>query len=279
MGVEKRWSLTETEKAEVEERNAEPFRLAEVARALARHPRLVLRAARIGGHEALAGLKDDPELVWFLRTARMRAVAPDAGRGAEHGGVDVFMATLDGLIGPSTKAVEIGVGGGRVARLVAPRVHELVCLDVSRHALLEARETLLAMPNVRLVQNEGFTLGALPDETFDVVYSHDVLLTLELLPVLSLLDEGHRILRSGGVFVASFFTIDRPEWAAEALHRARACARGGPQGASPERPYAECQLRAMYEAVGLEVVAEQYGSPRVAEQVHFVLVGKKRCTT
>ena len=98
-----------------------PFGSRRSARTLARHPRLALRVARIGGHEALAGLKDDPELVWFLRTARIRAVAPDTGRGAEHGGVDAFMATLEGLIGPSTKAVEIGVRRwpGRKARRAA----------------------------------------------------------------------------------------------------------------------------------------------------------------
>lgn len=69
---------------------------------------------------------------------------------------------------------DMGCGSGRWARLVAPRVKELVCIDASEEALGVARRTLRGVPNVRFLHA---SVGDIPleDESMDFAYSLGVL--------------------------------------------------------------------------------------------------------
>lgn len=69
---------------------------------------------------------------------------------------------------------DIGVGSGRWARFVAPRVGHLHCVDASEQALGVARQTLAARDNVSF---HATSVGALPfaDGSLDFCYSLGVL--------------------------------------------------------------------------------------------------------
>lgn len=69
---------------------------------------------------------------------------------------------------------DIGVGSGRWARFVAPKVGRLHCVDASEQALGVARRSLAAMPNVTF---HHASVGALPfaDGSLDFCYSLGVL--------------------------------------------------------------------------------------------------------
>lgn len=52
-------------------------------------------------------------------------------------------------LGPDAEGMDVGCGSGRWARLVAPRVGTLHCIDASDGALAVARRNLAALPNCR----------------------------------------------------------------------------------------------------------------------------------
>jgi ubiquinone/menaquinone biosynthesis C-methylase UbiE len=72
------------------------------------------------------------------------------------------------------KGFDLGCGSGRWARLVAPKVGELHCIDASHEALAVARKNLQEIPQVRfhLASVESIPL---PDDSMDFGYSLGVL--------------------------------------------------------------------------------------------------------
>jgi SAM-dependent methyltransferase len=233
----------------------------------------VLRSAVSG---AVSGVRNDGALISILDTRRVRTVVPDAATGVQWGGEEVFLDILDPYLGGSIHALELGCGGGRITRLVAPKVAELVASDISDAMLAEARENLRGVSNVRFRRVSPLTLASFPDRSFDVVFSHDVFVQFEMNQTLALLDEACRVLKPGGHCVVSFLTIDRPAWAAKQLELVRNAARSGGFGPSLSRPYVSSQLHALFEAAGLEVVA--YRHTRFDDEVdrpHYVIAGRR----
>jgi len=74
---------------------------------------------------------------------------------------------------PSAKGFDLGCGSGRWARLVAPRVRLLHCIDPSS-ALDVARKNLADQPNVLFHPTSVSAIG-LPPNSQDSGYSHGVL--------------------------------------------------------------------------------------------------------
>jgi SAM-dependent methyltransferase len=97
-------------------------------------------------------------------------------------GADELRALFDTYFGifpwsdlPANAAgFDLGSGSGRWARMVAPRVGTLTCIDASGDALAVARRTLAGRDNVRFVHA---TVGALPlpSASFDFGFSLGVL--------------------------------------------------------------------------------------------------------
>lgn len=79
----------------------------------------------------------------------------------------VFMERL--ALDGTQRALEIGVGTGRLARQVAPRCRSFVGIDLSTKTIARARENLAAFSNVQLA--EGDFLSKAFEETFDVILS------------------------------------------------------------------------------------------------------------
>jgi SAM-dependent methyltransferase len=75
---------------------------------------------------------------------------------------------------PDRVGVDIGCGSGRWARLVAPAVGKLICVDASAEALDVARRNLAALGNVEFVLASVSALP-LPEETVDFAFSLGVL--------------------------------------------------------------------------------------------------------
>lgn len=55
-------------------------------------------------------------------------------------------------VGADSVVGEIGVGGGRIARRVAPRVRTMVCMDISPGMLGKARKALADADNARFIR-------------------------------------------------------------------------------------------------------------------------------
>ena len=101
-------------------------------------------------------------------------------------------------ITPESEVLEIGVGGGRIANLVAPRVKTLHAFDISPEMLATAQKTLASHNNVRLTL---LTSPELPDELtgcMDFAYSFDVFVHLDLHTMWPYFREIHKVLKPGG---------------------------------------------------------------------------------
>ena len=96
------------------------------------------------------------------------------------------------------RVAEIGVGGGRIATRVAPRVGEFWGFDISRRMLRRAQEALGDGDNVRLVRLENAALPSGLDGRFGFVYSFDVFVHLDLHIQYRYLRQAHELLVPGG---------------------------------------------------------------------------------
>jgi SAM-dependent methyltransferase len=101
-------------------------------------------------------------------------------------------------LGEDLVVAEIGIGGGRIASRVAPRVRELWGFDISQRMLARAREALAAFPNVQLVRLEGASLPAGLENRFDLIYAFDVFVHLDLHTQYRYLRQMHAMLEPGG---------------------------------------------------------------------------------
>lgn len=273
---QRRFQLSGEERELAARARLRPYRPTDVLRSALRSPQLIPDIARAATRGAVNGIREHGGILWTVDADRVRRVVPDAAMGATAHGLDAFMEVLSPLLTPETRALEIGSGGGRVSDRTAPFVRELVCADISSALLAEARANLARHDNVSFVKTNGFTLAPLPDASFDVVLSHDVLLQLEPNPVLALIDEIRRVLRPAGACILSFYTVDRPEWGRTQLELVGAAARDGRFGVSQPRPYTEESIDRLLEIAGFAPSERQYAqTDDPAEQAHYVVVGRR----
>lgn len=243
------------------------------ARLLLRAPRLIPEVVRDLLTHARQGLWQSSSLYCTLDSERIRALVPDAARGIGFTDPKPFMSVLRPRLDASLRVLDCGGGDGRIARLVAPFVRELVCSDVSPVMVREAAENLAEFPHASTLLTQGFTLEPLPDGSFDLAYAQGVLPYLEVNQGLALLDELHRVVRPGGTLVVNAFTIDRPEWARQQLEAVRVSASRGRFTAGLFRSYAEAQVRAMVTLAGFDVVDGSYGEEPGPRRLPYIVVG------
>ena len=112
--------------------------------------------------------------------------------------LEVFESYVAPHLLPGGNVAEIGVGGGRVAARVAPRVARLHAFDVSSSMLALARETLAGFDNV------AFTLLAEPrfdaalHGSFDFVYAFDAFVHVDLHTMWRYFQQFALVLKPGG---------------------------------------------------------------------------------
>jgi ubiquinone/menaquinone biosynthesis C-methylase UbiE len=246
------------------------------ARLLLRSPRLFPEVARDLLAHAKQGLWQSSALVWTLDGERVRAVVPDAARGIGFTDPEPFLEVLRPRLASTDRVLDCGGGDGRISRLVAPLVREVVCSDVSPVMVADASENLEEFPNASVFLARGYTLEPLPDRSFDVAFAQGVLSYLEVNQGLALLDELWRVVRPGGTVVVNAFTMDRPGWRAEQLEAVRLAAKRGRFTAGLYRSYSEAQVRAMVETAGFEVVEYGYGDEDPKVRRPYVVVGERQ---
>ncbi len=101
------------------------------------------------------------------------------------------------LEGPYGRILDIGCSRGWTLALLRPKAVSLVGIDMDKQALAEAR---LAYPTIEFIEQTAITLP-FPSESFDVVILSEVIEHVGNANKRTVIDEAHRVLKSGGVFV------------------------------------------------------------------------------
>ncbi len=221
---------------------------------LARSPHLIPDVVRVLWGGVRGTIFANNSLVSILDAERGRRAVPDAATGVGWYDEQPFIDVLAPHLRREVTALELGCGGGRISRRVAPLVAELVCTDVLASMVAEASENLAPYANVRVARTNGVALHEFEERSFDLVFAQGVLGYLDPNPLLAMLDEVARVLRPGGVCVFNFSTIDDPQDARWHLETLREQARRGRFSAATDRAYTRAQLVATYEAAGLQVL-------------------------
>jgi SAM-dependent methyltransferase len=245
--------LAEAELERIREALVTPARPRLLLKVAARSPWVVPEIGRAILTAVKQALYADAGVIWLLQSERVRLVVSDAATGVAWHDEEPFLPLLRPYLSPDVRALEIGCGGGRVSRHVAPEVRELVVSDVSQAMLREAEANLTMFPNVRFVRTDGLVLDKFGEDEFDVVFAHGVLGHLDPFPLLSLIAASHRVLRSGGHFVANVLTIDDANGRHAALDVALRSSHHGLCAA--DRPYTGNQVKALFEVAGFEGVS------------------------
>jgi SAM-dependent methyltransferase len=115
---------------------------------------------------------------------------------------EVLSEYLYPYVSKDTVAAEIGVGGGRVAALVAPLVRRLHCIDLSPEMIARAREKVAGTNNVDFLLVDEPRLPQEWSDKIDFVYSFDVMVHLDLKTIWAYFGECTRVLRPGGLLMA-----------------------------------------------------------------------------
>jgi SAM-dependent methyltransferase len=272
----RRWDLTPEEEGAVRRARAGILTPRVVAKGLFGSPQAMGDAARalLGGMRA--GVLANNSLISLLDVAAVRQAVPDAALGVGWYDAGEFLAVLRPHLDPTSVVLELGCGGGRISRHVAPLVGRLVCTDPALAMTHEARENLAAFPNVEVARTSGRGLGEFAQHSFDVVFAQGVMGYLDPNPLLAMLDEVHRVLRPGGVCVFNFLTIDHPEDGRELLETVRGQARRARLHGGTDRAYTAAYLRALHQLAGLTPLRPGAGAQPEGQRGRVVLAAQRQ---
>ncbi len=153
---------------------------------------------------------------WWDRKARVNArkyIALHAWKTEDEfdksGAMDAERVLSGVILPPDSKALEIGVGTGRIAKHSAEHFREISAVDVSSEMVRRAKERLAVIPNCKIFQTNGADLSIFPDETFDFVYSVYVFQHLPQRLFREYADEACRVLKTDGQFKFQIFENTR----------------------------------------------------------------------
>ena len=102
------------------------------------------------------------------------------------------------FVQPTTRAAEIGSGGGRIAAQVLPLVEHLTCFDISKKMLERCRTELGNDPKASFVFLDEPRFDATFAHAFDFVYSFDVFVHIDLHTMWKYIRTIPELLRPGG---------------------------------------------------------------------------------
>jgi SAM-dependent methyltransferase len=107
-----------------------------------------------------------------------------------------LVAFLEPFLSKDAALLEIGAGDGLLSRAIAPRVREVIAIDVSRAAFDES-----SLPNnVRFVLTDGFEVP-IAERSIDLAFSNQVMEHLHPDDAIDQLASIQRALRPGGAYV------------------------------------------------------------------------------
>jgi (2Fe-2S) ferredoxin/SAM-dependent methyltransferase len=158
--------------------------------------------------QPLAGGKLDMKADWNERATDnaeyyIATADPDQGDAFRMSGERDVNAYFDGiwhLLTEQRTVLDIGCGIGRMDEFLAPRVGQLIGVDVSGEMVLKASERLAHLKNTRFLEGDGFSLPV-PDASIDLIFTHIVLQHTPRHVTHSYFADAFRALRSGGDFI------------------------------------------------------------------------------
>jgi 2-polyprenyl-3-methyl-5-hydroxy-6-metoxy-1,4-benzoquinol methylase len=127
--------------------------------------------------------------------------------GEEWGGpefADRVIGLVEPYLGAGVDVLELGCGGGKFSRRLAPRCRSLLCSDISAEMIGHTRSTLSERglgENVDYAVLNGVDFSGVPDESADFIFSYDVQLHLPPENVFSYMLDARRVLRDNGVLM------------------------------------------------------------------------------
>jgi SAM-dependent methyltransferase len=126
---------------------------------------------------------------------------------------------FDKYIGPDKSILDLGVGGGRTSSYLSRNAFRYVGVDYADHMVLACRTKF---PTFEFRTMDASDLSYFPEMTFDaVVMAFNGLDALATAARLRCVEECHRILKPGGVFIFSSHNpravLVRATWSAERL--------------------------------------------------------------
>jgi ubiquinone/menaquinone biosynthesis C-methylase UbiE len=136
----------------------------------------------------------------------------DDGTSERHWERRLFGFAVEPYLAPSLHALEIGPGGGKWTVRLAPRVQHLTVFDVADAMLARTRERVESegLGNVSFVHGGCADLGAIADQSVDLVFSYDVFVHIALEDTVAYVAEISRVLRNGGVAIIHHAVNDLP---------------------------------------------------------------------
>lgn len=144
----------------------------------------VKAVAALAPHDAEAASAEAAVALWRAVFDRLAETAPEAGVALYGLGSPALLAAATAevvdhlrthrLIGPDTRVLEIGCGGGRFVAALAPLVAQVTGLDVSAGMIEAARRRCAGLANVRLAASSGRDLAGIPDRSAELILAADV---------------------------------------------------------------------------------------------------------
>jgi ubiquinone/menaquinone biosynthesis C-methylase UbiE len=113
-------------------------------------------------------------------------------------------------IGQQDRALEVGVGVGRIAEHVAPLCKSFTGTDISENMIRYSSERLKKYENIDLRVNEKCDLSMFADESFDKIYIQVVMIHLDREDAFHYMRESYRTLAPGGRAWFQFYNLLNP---------------------------------------------------------------------
>jgi SAM-dependent methyltransferase len=100
---------------------------------------------------------------------------------------------------PARDILEIGPGGGRWTRFLLPMCQQYMGIDLSGQCIESCKSFFGNASHAQFLKNDGMSLDAVPDDTFDLVFTFDSLVHAETVVMDSYIPQILRKLAPGGV--------------------------------------------------------------------------------
>ena len=134
--------------------------------------------------------------------------------GEEWGGpafADFIVELVSPYLRPDVDVLELGCGGGKFSRRLAPRCRSLICTDISADMVEHTKEEIRQAgfdDKVSYRILNGVNFAGVKDASADFIFSYDVQLHLQPQNVFSYMLDARRVLRQDGVLMLHQINLD-----------------------------------------------------------------------